>query len=326
MKKTVRFASMLMLACAIAMVLTGCGKSGEEEEAEYTIGIIQYREYPALDEAAKGFREGVISKLGEESVTFDEQNARGEDAGCATIASGFVQDKVDLIMANATPALKAAANATSAIPVVGTSVTDYASALDTQGWTVMTGRNVTGTSDLAPLDEQAKMIKEIKPDVKQVGILYCSKEPNSRYQVDEICSHFDSLGIKYKAYAADDADGVQAAAEKAAKDCDVFYIPTDNTVASGTESIKKVVLDKKIPVVAGEKSIIEVCGSVSLSISYYDIGFRAGEMAAEILKDGKQPGSMPVEQAPQVTRLYNREICRKIGLKVPEGYEEVSAK
>ena len=326
MKMTKKIAVMLMLVCAFAMVLSGCGKSGGDDEAKsnaYKVGIIQLIEHPALDEATRGFKEGMISVLGEDGVTFDEQNAQGEDANCATIASGFVTDKVALIMANATPALQASANATADIPIVATSVTDFGSALDIKDWTGATGKNITGTSDLAPLDEQARMIQEIKPDVKQVGILYCSKESNSKYQVEEITKQLDSLGIKHKEYSAADSNEVQSVATKAATECDLFYIPTDNTMASSTETIKNVIMDKKIPVVAGEQGICEVCGAVTLSISYYDIGFRAGEMAAEILKDGADPGEMPIETAPKVTKLYNKEVCEAIGLEVPEGYEAI---
>lgn len=319
---------MLMLVCAFAMVLSGCGgskKGGEANSKAYKVGIIQLIEHPALDEATKGFKEGMISVLGEDGVTFDEQNAQGEDANCATIASSFVTDRVDLIMANATPALQASANATADIPVVATSVTDFGSALDIKDWTGSTGKNITGTSDLAPLDEQAKMVKEIKPDVKQVGILYCSKESNSKYQVEEISKIFDELGIKYELYSAADSNEVQSVATKAATECDVFYIPTDNTMASSTETIKNVIIEKKIPVVAGEQGICETCGLVTLSISYYDIGFRAGEMAAEILKDGAKPGEMPIETAPKVTKLYNKEVSETIGVEIPEGYEAIQA-
>lgn len=328
MKKTTRFAVMLMLVCAFAMVLSGCGKSGGDGDADsnaYKVGIIQLIEHPALDEATKGFKEGMISVLGEDGVVFDEQNAQGEDANCATIASTFVTDKVDLIMANATPALQASANATADIPIVGTSVTDFGSALDIKDWTGTTGKNITGTSDLAPLDEQAKMIQEIKPDVKQVAILYCSKESNSKYQVEEISKQLDGLGIKYKLYSAADSNEVQSVATKAATECDVFYIPTDNTMASSTETIKNVIMDKKIPVVAGEQGVCSVCGVVTLSISYYDIGFRAGEMAAEILRDGTNPGEMAIETAPKVTKLYNKEVADAIGVEIPEGYEAIEA-
>lgn len=326
MKNKVRLAGVLVLICAFALVLAGCAGIGGKEKKEnvYKIGILQLAERSSLDEATKGFKEGVISRLGEENVIFDEQDAQGENASCVTIASAFVSDKVDLIMANATPALQAASNATFDIPIVGTSVTDYASALDIQGWTGVSGRNVTGTSDLAPLDEQAQMIREIAPDAKQVGILYCAKELNSRYQIDEIGKHLDSLGIRYKTFNADEPEDVGSAAEKAAGECDVLYIPTDNVIASAADAVREVVLDKKIPVVAGEAGIAKVCGAVTLSISYYDIGFRAGEMAAEILRDKKYEGSMPVETAPQATKLYNKAICGKIGLKVPEGYEAIA--
>ncbi len=319
----------LIAACALTLALTGCGRSGGDDEepdsSAYRVGIIQLNGHQALDEASRGFKEGMIRVLGEDGVVFDEQNAQGEDAGCATIANTFVTDGVDLIMADATPALQAAANATATIPIVGTSVTDYGSALDMKKWTGVSGKNITGTADLAPLDEQAEMIREIKPDVKKVGVLYCSRESNSRYQVEEICKQLDSLKIGYKLYSAEDRGDVKKAAGNAAKECDLFYIPTDNTMASGAEDIKEIVVDKKIPVVAGEQGICAVCGCATLSVSYYDIGFRAGEMAAEILMDGADPGEMPVETAQRAAKLYNKEICDAVGVQIPEGYEEITA-
>lgn len=319
---------MLMIVCAFAIVLSGCGKKEKENKIKSNavkVGILHQDDHPALNDATKGFKEGMISMLGEDGVIFDEQNAHGEDANCATIATGFVSEDVDLIMANGTMALQASANATADIPIVGTSVTDFGSALDIKDWTGSTGKNITGTSDLAPLDEQAKMVQEIKPDAKRVAILYNAKEANSKYQVEEIIKQFDDLGIKYKTYTADSSKDVKSVVTKAASKCDVFYIPTDNTMASSAKTIRKIVLENKIPVVAGEKGICETCGSVTLSISYYDVGYRAGEMAGEILRDGADPGEMPIETVPKVTKLYNKEIADEIGLEIPQGYEAIEA-
>ncbi len=331
MKKLNKVVLSVMLIAATAFVFTGCGgSSGGGSEASgsgeaYTVGILQLLEHPALDEATKGFKEAMVDELGEDGVTFDEQNAQNEQANCGTIAGGFVTDKVDLILANATPALTACAAATADIPIVGTSVTDYATALDMSDWTGVTGTNVTGTSDLAPLDEQAAMIKEIVPDAKKVGLLYCSSEANSAYQIKEIKAALDEIGLEYAEYAAADSNEIQSVTTKAASECDVLYVPTDNTMAGSTETIKNVVVDKKIPLIAGEQGICQGCGVATLSIDYYDIGYEAGKMAVEILRDGKDPGEMEIAQAPEVTKLYNPEICDTLGIEIPDGYDEIEA-
>lgn len=328
MKKMNKLVLALMLSAAFAMVLAGCGKSGNggsDSGDSYKIGILQLVEHPALDAATEGFKEALQKELGEDKVEFDEQNAQGEDANCATIASGFVSDKVDLILANATPALQASANATADIPIIGTSVTDFGAALDIKDFDGKTGKNITGTSDLVEASQYVELIKEVTPDAKQIGILYCSKEANSKVQVDSISEELDKAGIKYKVYSAADSNEIQSVATKAASECDVFYIPTDNTMASSTETLKNVVVDKKIPVIAGEEGICRGCGVVTLSISYKDLGYRAGEMAAEILKDGSKPGDMAVETQEELTKLYNKEVADTIGIEIPEGFEELSA-
>lgn len=325
------------LVAAMAMfTFAGCGSSNTSSTSSgsadssssnsgevYNIGICQQLEHPALDEATEGFEEAVKDKLGEDNVNFDLENAQGEQANCSTICSGFVSDGVDLIMANATSALQAAAAATDTIPIVGTSVTDYATALDISDWTGKTGKNITGTSDLAPLDQQAEMIQEIAPDANQVGLLYCSAEPNSTYQIENISKELDKLGMKYKEYSAADSNEIQSVTTKAASECDVIYIPTDNTMASNTEIINNITEPAKIPVVCGEEGICKGCGDVTLSINYHDIGYAAGEQAADILLNGTDPGTIDIEFAKNVTKLYNPEITEAIGLEVPDGYEAI---
>ena len=325
------------LVAAMAMfTFAGCGSSNTSSTSSgsadssssnsgevYNIGICQQLEHPALDEATEGFEEAVKDKLGEDNVNFDLENAQGEQANCSTICSGFVSDGVDLIMANATSALQAAAAATDTIPIVGTSVTDYATALDISDWTGKTGKNITGTSDLAPLDQQAEMIQEIAPDANQVGLLYCSAEPNSTYQIENISKELDKLGMKYKEYSAADSNEIQSVTTKAASECDVIYIPTDNTMASNTEIINNITEPAKIPVVCGEEGICKGCGDVTLSINYHDIGYAAGEQAADILLNGTDPGTMEIEYAKNVTKLYNPEITEAIGLEVPDDYEAI---
>ena len=306
----------LTLAVLMLVSLAACGGSGS---GKYTVGICQLVQHPALDAATQGFQDALTKALGEDKVTFDVQNASGEPTNCTTIVNKFVSSKVDLIMANATPALQAAVEATKDIPVLGTSVTDYASALEIEGWTGTVGSNVSGTSDLAPLDGQAAMIKELFPDAKTVGILYCSSEANSQYQVDVITGYLQEMGFTVTPYSFTDTNDVASVAQAACAS-DVIYIPTDNTAASNTEAIANVVLPAKVPVVAGEAGICGGCGVATLSISYYDLGYATGEMAAKVLKGEAKISEMPVQYAPEFTKQYNAANCEALGITVPADY------
>lgn len=335
----------LAMAAAMTMGLAACGStasstaaadstpasSAAESEAApaadgkvYNIGICQLVQHEALDAATQGFKDALTEKLGADNVKFDEQNASGDSANCTTIVSGFVSTGVDLILANATAPLQAAAQATADIPVLGTSVTDYATALDISGWTGTVGNNISGTSDLAPLDQQAAMIQELFPDAKTVGLLYCSAEPNSVYQCDVIEGYLNGMGIETARYAFTDTNDVTSVTQTAAAASDVIYIPTDNTAASNTEAIANVVIPEQVPVVAGEEGICKGCGVATLSISYYDLGYKTGEMAAEILADGADVSTMPVEFAPNVTKKYNAANCEALGITPPDGYEAIA--
>ena len=335
----------LAMAAAMTMGLAACGStasstaaadsapasSAAESEAApaadgkvYNIGICQLVQHDALDAATQGFKDALTEKLGADNVKFDEQNASGDSANCTTIVSGFVSTGVDLILANATAPLQAAAQATADIPVLGTSVTDYATALDISDWTGTVGNNISGTSDLAPLDQQAAMIQELFPDAKTVGLLYCSAEPNSVYQCDVIEGYLNEMGIETARYAFTDTNDVTSVTQTAAAASDVIYIPTDNTAASNTEAIANVVIPEQVPVVAGEEGICKGCGVATLSISYYDLGYKTGEMAAEILADGTDVSTMPVEFAPNVTKKYNAANCEALGITPPDGYEAIA--
>ncbi len=186
------------------------------------------------------------------------------------------------------------------------------------------GNNISGTSDLAPLDQQAAMIQEMFPDAKTVGLLYCSAEPNSVYQCDVIEGYLNEMGIETTRYAFTDTNDVTSVTQAAAAASDVIYIPTDNTAASNTEAIANVVIPEKVPVVAGEEGICKGCGVATLSISYYDLGYKTGEMAAEILADGADVSTMPVEFAPNVTKKYNAANCEALGITPPDGYEAIA--
>ena len=307
------------LLCAAVMLLSlaACQSGGKKDK--FVVGICQLVPHPALDAATEGFMDALKEALGEDKVAFDVQNASGEPTNCTTIVNKFVSSKVDLIMANATPALQAAVQATKDIPVLGTSVTDYASALEIEGWTGTVGGNVSGTSDLAPLDGQAAMIKELFPDAKTVGILYCSSEANSQYQVDVITGYLTEMGLTVTPYSFTDTNDVASVAQAACAS-DVIYIPTDNTAASNTEAIANVVLPAKVPVVAGEAGICGGCGVATLSISYYDLGYATGEMAAKVLKGEAKISEMPVQYAPEFTKQYNAANCEALGITVPADY------
>lgn len=296
---------------------------GSADGKKYTIGVCQLLEHMALDEATRGFEEACNELFGEGNVTIDVKNAQGEQANCATIANNFVSSNVDLIMANATTALQSCAAATNTIPILGTSITDYGAALDIADWSGVSGTNISGTSDLAPIAEQEDMLLELVPDVQTVGILYCSAEANSAYQAAEFARALTADGIAYKEYTAADSNEIQSVVTAAISECEAIYIPTDNTMAANTEIINNICQPAGIPVIAGEENICRGCGIATLSISYYDIGYKTGEMAYEILVNGADVSTMKVEFAPQVQKKYNAQICESLGITIPEGYTAI---
>ena len=321
----------LSIALVIIAVLTcvSCGSvnttvddtsanTSNSSEQVYYVGICQLVQHVSLDSATEGFKVALIDELGD-CVIFDEQNASGDSANCTTIIDGFVASSYDLILANATAALTAATAATDTIPVLGTSITSYPVALEVDSEDDLQS-NVSGTSDLAPLDEQAAMIKEWMPDAEKVGILYCTAEPNSVYQVEVITDELEALGYEVKAFSFTDSNDVTSVTESACEYADVLYIPTDNTAASNTEAIANIVIPLGIPVFAGEEGICSGCGVATLSISYYDLGYTTGVMAAQILTGEANIENMDIEYAP-VTKRYNAENCEALGLTVPDGYE-----
>lgn len=320
MKKNIRIGLVLAIL-ALCMASAFAGGSNETTAAKgkvYTVGVCQLVQHNALDAATKGFEDALRDKLGD-NVKIVEQNASGDVSTCITIVNGFVSSNVDLIMANATPALQAAQAATGDIPILGTSVTDYATALGMDDFDGTTGTNISGTCDLAPLDQQASMIMELFPNAKKVGMLYCSAEANSVFQVNIIKEALEANGIECVDFAFSDSNDVAAVTANAAAWSDVIYVPTDNTAASCTETIRNVVEPAKVPVVAGEEGICKGCGVATLSISYYDLGYRTGEMAVEIL-NGADVSAMEIQYAPKFTKEYNAELCSILGLEVPSDY------
>ena len=312
----------LVLAAVMALSLVACGSGNKDKDTgdkTYKVGVVQLVQHEALDAATKGFTDALKEALGDK-VEVVEKNASGDSNNCSTIVNGFISDKVDLIMANATPALQAATSATSTIPILGTSVTDYATALEIADWTGTVGGNISGTSDLAPLDKQAAMLQELFPNAKKVGMLFCSSEPNSKYQVDEVTKLLSAAGITCTEYTFTDSNDVSSVTQKACDDSDVLYIPTDNTAASNTEAIANVVLAAGTPVIAGEAGICRGCGVATLSIDYYELGKITGQMAAKILTGEADISTMPVEFAPTATKQANMANCEKLGITVPADY------
>lgn len=320
------FKKIAFLVLAISMLfsaamLASCEKN---ENHVYTVGICQLVTHDALDAATNGFMDALKEELGEENVKFDYQNAANDTAVCTTIVNNFVSKNVDLIMANATPALQAAAGATTTIPVLGTSVTEYGVALNIDDFNGTVGGNISGTSDLAPLSEQAQMIIDLFPDATNVGIIYCSGEANSAYQVKVVEEYLTKAGIKCTAYSFSDSNDVAVVTEKAASENNVIYIPTDNTAASCTEIINNICLPKKVPIVAGEEGICKGCGVYALTISYEEIGRATGKMAAKILKGEADIAAMPVEYDNNPVKKYNPVICEALGITPPEDFVAVT--
>ena len=316
----------VMCAALMLLSLAACGTAAEETTPEggkiYNIGICQLIQHEALDAATEGFKQAVIDQLGEGNVKFDEQNASGDSNTCSTIVNTFVADEVDLIMANATPALQAAATATADIPILGTSVTEYGVAMGIENFTGTVGGNVSGTSDLAPLDQQAEMVKAWCPDAQTVGLVFCSAEANSKYQVEQVEKYLTEAGLTCTRYPFADTNDMAAVVEEAAANSDVIYVPTDNACANGTGIIDGICRPLKVPVIAGEAGICNGCGIATLSIDYYDLGYATGIMAAKILKGEAKISEMPIEYTPaeKITPMYNAAICEELGITPLDGY------
>ena len=313
----------LVLAVCMVFALCACGASSAKAEESYTVGVCQLVQHPALGAATEGFQAALKDKLGDK-VKVDVQNASGDSPTCSVIVNQFVSDQVDLIMANATPALLAAQSATGEIPILGTSITDYASALGIEDWNGATGLNISGTSDLAPLDGQAEMLKELFPDAHRVGVLYCSAEPNSKYQADSIDQILADLGYIVTEYTFADSNDVASVTATAVGENDVLYIPTDNTAASCTEAINNVALPAGVPIICGEENLCKGCGLATLSINYYDLGYATGEMAYEVLVNGADVSTMAIQFAPVFTKEYNAANAEALGISVPSDYVAIA--
>ena len=331
-KRIISLVASLALVLSLSVGLTGCGNKTAQDDSDqdastdgegtkYTVGICQLVQHDALDAATQGFIDALNEALPGQ-VEFQNKNASGDSANCSTIVNGFVSDGVDLIMANATPALTAAAAATSDIPILGTSITAYGVALDLDDFAGTVGGNISGTSDLADLGKQANMISEWFPEAKKVALLFCSAEPNSRYQIEEVAKYLSAKGIETKEFAFTDTNDVASVTQSAADYADVVYIPTDNTAASNTEAIANVLVPAGVPAICGEEGICKGCGVATLSISYYDLGVTTGKMAAKILTGEADISEMPIEFT-EATPKYNASMCETLGITPLDGYTAI---
>ena len=322
----------LALAATMTLGLTACGGGASSEPsapassadaASYNVGICQLVQHVALDDATQGFMDALNEALPNQ-VEFNNQNASNDIPMCSTIVNQFVAEEVDLIMANATPALQAASAATAEIPILGTSVTEYGVAMGIENFSGTVGGNISGTSDLAPLDAQAEMVKEWFPDAKTVALLYCSAEANSQYQVDVVKAELEKMGYTCEYYAFSDSNDLAAVVEGAVANCDIIYVPTDNTVAANTAIIDNICRPAKKPVIGGDQGICEGCTVATLCISYYDLGVATGKMAAKILTGESNISEMPIEYS-DASSIYNISICADLGLTPPsDSYQGVN--
>lgn len=311
----------LILTVIIILVIIIGVLVSRNDTPQLTVGICQFSQHDSLNAATKGFQDAVTQKLGDQ-VTFLEQNAQGDYSACTAIINAFVSENVDLILANSTFALQTAATATDEIPILGTAVTGYDTALQLDD-TADRGKNISGTSDLAPLSEQAAMIQELFPDAQNIGVLYCSAEPNSQYQADGIKAELEALGYSCSFYAFSDSNDISPVTLTAVEKSDVIYIPTDNTAAANAELIGNICLPAQCPVITAEENTCRICGAATLSIDYYTLGYATGEMAVRILSDGADISEMPIEYPESFTRKYNAEICQQLGIEVSEEYEKL---
>ena len=302
---------------------SGSVSSSANEDGVYTIGICQQMQHVSLDEATQGFEDALTELLGEENVKFDYQNAGGEQANCTSIVSKFVTDNVDLIMANATTAVQCAKEATTEIPVVGTSVTDYVSTgiVDSNE---APGANVTGYSDLSDVNNHVQLLQELLPDAQTVAVLYSSGEENSRIQAESAVAAFEAAGLTAQTYTANDSNDISSVVTEACTQSDAIYIPTDNLIASNMELVKNVALNQQVPVVSCFTADENDGALLSISISYYTMGYRAGEMAYEILVEGADPASMPigVMSVEDMDITINQSVADELGITIPESMQQ----
>lgn len=331
MKTKKTLISAMLSAAVLALSLAGCGGSSssapssasqqkdDSASAKYTVGICQLTQHPSLDAATQGFMDAIEEALPNQ-VKFDLQNASNDIPTCGIICNGFAASNVDLILANATPSLQAASSATVDIPILGTAVTEYGVALDLDNFNGVVGGNISGTCDLAPLDQQANIITELFPEVKKVGILYCSAEANSVYQAQVVQETLEKSGITATPYTFSDSNDVSTVTATACAENDAIYIPTDNTAASCAAAINNVAGPAGTPIISGDADTCRECGIASFCIDYYELGRITGNMAVQILTGEKKISEMPIEYYTNPVKMYNKTIASSLNVTIPDDY------
>ena len=281
----------------------------------YKIGVLQYVQHAALDASNEGF----FAALDDLGIKYDadQQNAAGEASSCQTISETLVNDGDDLIFTIATPAAQSEAGATSDIPILLTAVTDPAESGLVES-NDAPGGNVTGTSDMTPVKEQIDLLKQLLPDAKTVGILFCTAESNSEIQAQMARDACDKAGLAHADYTVSSSNEIQTVVESMIGKVDVIYAPTDNTIAAGMATVASVATDNKIPIICGEENMVNEGGLATYGIDYYQLGYMAGEQAVEILKDGKNPADIPIGylSADKCTIAVNQETADTLGIDV----------
>ena len=310
----------LMLTLALGVM--GCG--GDKKEApkkaeKVNVGIVQLVEHAALDAANKGFVEGLASKGYKEgqNITYDRQNAQADQSNLQNIAHRFVNNKVNLICAIATPAAQTVANVTSDIPIVATAVTDYKAAKLVKD-NAKPGTNVTGTTDMNPVEQQLDLLLKLVPNAKSVGTIYCSSEVNSQLQIEILKKAAAAKGVTVKEATVSNVNDIQQAARSLVGKVQAIYVPTDNVLASAMPTLVSVTEEAKLPVICGEGGMVKAGGLATLGVDYYKLGFQAGEMAADILSGKSKPADMAIQAQKEFKAMVNLKEAEKIGLKVPE--------
>ena len=313
MKKTAIIILAIMLVLSFTLVIAGC-----KAEEKTTIGIIQYVEHVALDSAREGFIDALADNgyVDGENITIDTQNAQADQSNLSTISDRFVADKVDLILAIATPAAQSIAGKTKDIPILGTAITDYEAAKLVDSNEVP-GGNVSGTTDMNPIKEQIELLVKLVPDAQTIGVIYTSSEDNSIVQAQIAREVIEEMGLTYTEVTITNSNDVQQAVQQIVENCDALYLPTDNVLASSMPVVAGVTIESKTPVICGESGMVAAGGLATLGINYYDLGYQTGLMAVKILKGEAESATMAIESATDFDYAINGDIAEQIGLTIP---------
>ena len=321
MRMTKLIKSVALGAAALGiLVFAGCGSSPQETgEPHYKIGIVQLVEHSALDDASRGFVDGLKVRGFEEgkNVAIDRQNAQADQSNLQNIVQRFISDKVNLICAIATPSVQSAANATKEIPIVGTAVTDYVSAKVVQS-SEMPGGNVTGTSDMSPISDQIDLLLKLYPNAKTIGTIYSSSEVNSEIQVKEMTEYAAAKGLTVRTATISTVNDIPQAAQSLVSDVDVFYEPSDNVIASAMPTLVSVTDPAGKGVICAASTMVAAGGLATYGIDYYKLGVQTGEMAADILEGKRKPSEMKIETARDLMVVINKKNAAKLGLTIPD--------